>query len=42
MPSVKLLSTFATEVLESRTLPREPEPDPVMDDPAQVAAYAKA
>jgi arsenite methyltransferase len=42
MPSVGLIQSFARELLVSRSLPREPEPDLVMDDPAQVAAYAEA
>ncbi len=42
MPSIGLIHSFARELLVSRSLPREPEPDLVMDDPAQVAAYAEA
>lgn len=42
MPSVGLIQAFAREVLVTRSLPREPEPDLVMDDPGQVAAYAEA
>lgn len=42
MPSVGLLRTFAREVFVTRSLAREPEGDLVMDDPAQVAAYAEA
>jgi arsenite methyltransferase len=40
--NVALMSTFTRELLVSRSLPREPEPDLVMDDPGQVAAYAEA
>ncbi len=42
MPSLGLIRSFARELLVSRSLPREPEPDLVMDDPAQVSAYAEA
>lgn len=42
MPSLGLFRSFARELLVSRSLPREPEPDLVMDEPAQVAAYAEA
>jgi len=42
MPNPALVPTFLRELLVARTLPREPEPDLVMDDPAQVAAYAEA
>lgn len=42
MPNPALIPTFLRECLVSRTLPREPEPDLVMDDPAQVAAYGEA
>ena len=42
MPSLSLLPTFMRELVVSRSLPREPEPDLVMDDAEQVAAYAKA
>jgi len=37
-----LILTFLRELVVSRTLPREPEPDLVMDDPEQVAGYAEA
>lgn len=37
-----LIPVFLREILVERTLPREPEPDLVMDDPDQVAAYAEA
>lgn len=42
MPSPAILPVFLREVLASRTLPREPEPALVMDDPEQVAAYGEA
>jgi arsenite methyltransferase len=42
MPNPALIPTFLRELLVSRSLPREPEPDLVMDDPQQVAAYAEA
>lgn len=42
MPNPALIPTFLRECLVSRTLPREPEPDLVMDDPDQVAAYVEA
>lgn len=42
MPSVGLIQTFAREVFARRSLAREAEGDLVMDDPAQVAAYAEA
>lgn len=42
MPSLSLTLVFLRELLSGRTLPREPEPDLVMDDPSQVAAYAEA
>lgn len=42
MPNPALIPTFLRECLVSRSLPREPEPDLVMDDPAQVAAYGEA
>jgi ubiquinone/menaquinone biosynthesis C-methylase UbiE len=37
-----LIPVFLRELLVERSLPREPEPDLVMDDPDQVAAYAQA
>jgi ubiquinone/menaquinone biosynthesis C-methylase UbiE len=37
-----LAVAFLREVTVARSLPREPEPDLVMDDPQQVAAYAEA
>ncbi|MHB1084763.1 MAG: class I SAM-dependent methyltransferase [Thiobacillus sp.] len=42
MPNLALIPTFLRECLVSRSLPREPEPDLVMDDPEQVAAYVEA
>lgn len=42
MPSPALIYTFIRELTASRTLPREPEPDLVMDGPDEVAAYAHA
>lgn len=37
-----LLLAFLKEVFAERTLPREPEPNLVMDDPQQVAAFVAA
>jgi len=42
MPNLKLIPIFLREIFGARTLPREPEPSLIMDDPAQVAAYAEA
>lgn len=42
MPRLSMIPTLAREVFGRHTLPREPEPDLVMDDDAQVAAYAEA
>lgn len=42
MPSPALFATLLRELVVERSLPREPEPDLVMDDPAQVAAYVEA
>lgn len=42
MPNPALIPTFVRELIVRRSLPREPEPDLVMDDPQQVAAYAEA
>ncbi len=42
MPRVSFFPTILRETLGSRKFPREPEPDLVMDDPDQVAAYAHA
>jgi len=42
MPNPALIPTFLRELVVARSLPREPEPDLVMDDAAQVAAYVEA
>lgn len=42
MPRLSLIPIFLGEVFGARTLPREPEPDLVMDGDGQVAAYAQA
>lgn len=42
MPRLSLIPTFFREVFGTRMLPREPEPDLVMEDAAQVAAYSGA
>jgi arsenite methyltransferase len=42
MPNPALVATFFRELWVARTLPREPEPDLVMEDSDQVAAYAEA
>lgn len=42
MNKIALLPVFLGEVFGERTLPREPEPDLVMDSPDQVAAYNEA
>jgi ubiquinone/menaquinone biosynthesis C-methylase UbiE len=42
MPNPALIPTFIRELLVSRTLPREPEPDLVMEGSEQVAAYVEA
>lgn len=42
MPSPGLMLSFVRELVVSRTLPREPEPDLVMEDQAQVDAYVEA
>lgn len=42
MPRISFLPTIAREVFGARTLPREPEPDLVMDGDEQVAAYTEA
>src|SRR5690348_10789989 len=42
MPMLSLIPTLIRETFGSRTLLREPEPDLVMEGPAQVAAYASA
>ncbi|PZA16675.1 class I SAM-dependent methyltransferase [Azoarcus communis] len=42
MPRLSLLPVFAREIFGARQFPREPEPDLVMSDPEQVAAYSHA
>ncbi len=42
MPNPLLVPVFLRELVCSRTLPREPEPDLVMDSESQVKAYALA
>jgi len=42
MRTLHILSTFVQELVGARSLPREPEPDLVMDGPDQVQAYAQA
>jgi len=42
MNKLALFPVLLRERLSQRTLPREPEPDLVMDDPEQVAAYNEA
>lgn len=42
MNKIALFPVFLMEVFGGRTLPREPEPDLVMDSPDQVAAYNEA
>lgn len=42
MPQLSMLPTLIRENLVSRTLPREPEPDLVMDTPENVAAFVDA
>lgn len=42
MPNPALIPTFLRELIVTRSLPREPEPEMVMSDPEQVAAYAEA
>ena len=42
MPRFSMLPTLLREVIVERTLPREPEPDLVMDDAEQVSAYTVA
>jgi arsenite methyltransferase len=42
MPRLSLLPVLMREVVGPRSLPREPEPDLVMDDEAQVQAYSEA
>lgn len=42
MPRLSLLPVLLREILGDREFPREPEPDLVMDDADQVAAYSHA
>ena len=42
MPRLSLLPVMVREIFGEREFPREPEPDLVMDDPEQVAAYSYA
>lgn len=42
MPNPSLLFNLFRELVVERTLPREPEPDLIMDDPYQVEAYSQA
>jgi SAM-dependent methyltransferase len=42
MPRISFLPTILRETLGARTLPREPEPNLVMDGDDQVATYAEA
>jgi arsenite methyltransferase len=42
MPAITVFPTLLRETFSARSLPREPEPDLVMDDDAQVAAYEEA
>lgn len=42
MPSLPVLKTLIKEGLTSHSIERTPEPDLVMDDPDQVAAYVRA
>lgn len=42
MPQLSMLPTVIRENLSSRTLPREPEPDLVMDTPENVEAFSRA
>lgn len=41
LPRLSLLPTFFRELTSSQTLPREPEPDAIMDDADQVAAFSE-
>lgn len=42
MPRLSMFPTLLREAFGREALPREPEPDLIMDDEAQVAAYAEA
>lgn len=41
LPRIALLPTFLRELLSDQTLPREPEPDAIMNDAEQVAAFSE-
>ncbi|MDP1929459.1 MAG: class I SAM-dependent methyltransferase [Thiobacillus sp.] len=41
LPRIALLPTFLREWLSDQTLPREPEPDAIMTDAEQVAAFSE-
>ena len=41
LPRLSLAPTFLRELTSSRTLPREPEPDAIMEDADQVAAFTE-
>lgn len=41
LPRLSLFPTFIRELTSSQTLPREPEPDAIMDDADQVAAFSE-
>jgi ubiquinone/menaquinone biosynthesis C-methylase UbiE len=41
LPRLSLLPTFIRELTSSQSLPREPEPDAIMDDADQVAAFSE-
>ena len=42
MNRMGMLVAFGREIFSERTLPREPEPDPIMEGEDQVAAFAEA
>ena len=42
MPSIPVLKTLLREAVTREQVPRVPEPDLVMDDPAKVAAFTRA
>src|SRR5438067_10818467 len=42
MPKLSIMPALCRETFGSRTLPREPEPQLIMDGAEQVAAYASA
>lgn len=41
LPRLSLAPTFLRELFSTRTLPREPEPDAIMEDAEQVAAFTE-